>query len=253
MGIYRDIEAVLFDFLGTLVCFERLTVEESVEAVLESLSGDGCSLDYDAFYPVYSESTKRHWNSREGDKETYNKYWIADALKEMGIDADPEEPMITRAVAAYFEPFHRVMKPMPGALETLRALQGRYRLGLVSNFTYSPTVVRALDELGMSPFMETVVISADLGLRKPSGVIFRKAMENMGLKDPGKVIFVGDDVDADIVGAIRSGMEPVLISYTLRDDYRSRLSNALNALGDGQAGEVREIRLPLELLKLLDQ
>lgn len=252
MGKYEDIEAVLFDFLGTLVCFERLTREESVDSVLESLRKDGCRLDYDQFESVYKETTERHWSSRRGYEETYNKYWIADSLRVLGVEADPDGPMITRAVEAYFEPFHNVMKPLPGALETLDALKSRYRLGLVSNFTYSPTVTRALEELGMNRYFETVVISADLGLRKPSSVLFDKAMADLRLNEPGKVIFVGDDVDADIVGALQSGMIPILISYTLRDDYRARLSSALTALGDGHATEVEEIKVPLELLKLLN-
>lgn len=252
MGEHRGIEGVLFDFLGTLVCFERLTVEESLFSVLESLRRDGCPLDYHEFQPVYRESTQRHWNSRRNYEETYNKYWIADALKEMGVEMDPEGPIITRAVEAYFEPFHQVMKLMPGALETLEKLEGKYRLGLVSNFTHSPTVTRALDELGLSRYLQTVVISADVGVRKPSPVVFKKAMEKLGLSDPGKVLFVGDDVDADIIGAIEVGMVPVLISYTLKDDYRTRLKLALKALGDGYAREVREIRLPLELFDLLD-
>lgn len=253
MGNYRDIEAVLFDFLGTLVYFERLTMEESIASVLESLKADGCELDYDTFHPVYRESTQKHWGSRRGDEETYNKYWLADALEALGIEADPEGAMITRAVEAYFEPFHEVMKPMPGSLETLEALKDRYHLGLVSNFTYSPTVTRALDELGMSSYFETVVISADLGLRKPSPVIFEKAMTDMGLNEPGKALFVGDDVDADIMGALKSGMVPILISFTLKDNYRERLSSALDGLGDGFAKNVEEIRLPLELLELLDE
>jgi putative hydrolase of the HAD superfamily len=252
MGENHNVEAVLFDFLGTLVCFERLTAEESIASVLESLRKDGCALDYEIFHPVYKESTERHWSSRRGYEETYNKYWITDALKALGIQADPEQAMITRAVEAYFEPFHQVMKPMPGALETLEALKGRYRLGLISNFTYSPTVVRALDELNMSQYLETVVVSADVGIRKPSPVIFQKAMTNLRLSEPGEVIFVGDDVDADIMGALRFGMIPILISYTLKDDYRARLAGALNAMEDGMARDVREIRLPPELLELPD-
>jgi HAD superfamily hydrolase (TIGR01549 family) len=227
-------------------------MEESIASVLESLREDGCELDYDVFQPAYRKSTEKHWSSRRGDEETYNKYWLADALDALGIEADPEGDMITRAVEAYFEPFHEVMKPMPGALETLEKLKGRYRLGLISNFTYSPTVTRALDELGLSPYFETVVISADLGIRKPSPVIFDKAMADMGLNEPEKAMFVGDDVDADIMGALKSGMLPVLISFTLRDNYQERLSLALEALGDGVARDVEEIRLPLELLDLLD-
>lgn len=252
MGKYGDVEAVLFDFLGTLVCFERLTREESVASVLESLRKDGCRLDDGQFEPAYNEATEKRWSSRRGYEETYNKYWIADSLRALGIEADPDGPMITRAVEAYFEPFHNVMKPLPGALETLDALKSRYRLGLVSNFTYSPTVTRALQELGMSRYFGTVVISADLGLRKPSAVLFEKAMADLQLSEPGKAIFVGDDVDADILGALKSGMIPILISYTLRDDYRARLSSALTALGDGHATEVEEIKVPLELLKLLN-
>jgi HAD superfamily hydrolase (TIGR01549 family) len=253
MGKYDDIEAVFFDFLGTLIYFERLTVEESIKSILDSLKNDGLPFDYDTFYPPYKDTTQRYWDSRRGDEELYNKFWIADTLKALDVEVDPNGPVISRAVEAYFEPFHQVMKPIPGALETLKALIGRYRVGLISNFTYSPTVVRALTETGLDSYMETVVISADLGLRKPNPMIFRTAMQNLELTDPAKILFVGDDVDADIMGAVKAGMAPMLISYTLQDDYRTRLSRALESLGDGYPKEVDEIRLPIELLNLLGE
>lgn len=248
----NDLVAVLFDFLGTLAYIDGLAPDESIKAVLESLKRDGYPLAYDVFFPVYRESTLRHWKSRRGHEETYNKYWITDALKILGIEADPDGAMITRAVEAYFEPFHRNMRPLPGALETLRVLKERYRLGLISNFTHSPTIIGALDQLGMSPYFESVVISAEIGLRKPSSIIFEKAMTDLGLEEPEKIIFVGDDIDADIIGALKIGMMPVLISYCLKDDYRTRLARALEEMGDGELREIKEIRLLEELLEFLE-
>ena len=80
-----------------------------------------------------------------------------------------------------------------------------------------------MDGLGLTPELETIVSSAEVGLHKPDPRIFELACERLGV-DPVEAAHVGDHHYADIVGAQAVGMLPVLIdrhaaSITWRQGY----------------------------------
>ena len=63
----------------------------------------------------------------------------------------------------------------------LGELQGRYKLALISNFDHPPHVHRLLDELALRPFFDAVVVSGDVGVKKPDPAIFTRRWSRPGL------------------------------------------------------------------------
>ena len=92
----------------------------------------------------------------------------------------------------------------PETLEVLRALSGRVRLGVVSNF--DGRLHRILSQLGLAQTFEHVVVSSEVGSDKPSPKIFTHALERFGV-EPSDVVFVGDSPEEDWAGAERAGMQ----------------------------------------------
>ncbi len=92
----------------------------------------------------------------------------------------------------------------PETLEVLRALSGRARLGVVSNF--DGRLHRILSQLGLAQTFEHVVVSSEVGADKPSPKIFANALERFGV-EPSDVVFVGDSPEEDWAGAERAGMQ----------------------------------------------
>lgn len=92
----------------------------------------------------------------------------------------------------------------PETLEVLRALSGRARLGVVSNF--DGRLHRILSQLGLAQTFEHVVVSSEVGADKPSPKIFTNALERFGV-EPSDVVFVGDSPEEDWAGAERAGMQ----------------------------------------------
>ena len=90
-------------------------------------------------------------------------------------------------------------------------LRQRYRLAVVSNFDYSPTCLMILERAGIAPLFETIVISDEVGWRKPHPDIFAEAFRRTGA-DPARTLFVGDRLDIDVVGAHRAGMDAAWLS-----------------------------------------
>ena len=93
------------------------------------------------------------------------------------------------------------LDPEPDISETLTALAAhQVRMGGVSNHPGSGAVLSwELQRHDLLRHFEFVISSADYGIRKPHGVIFRSAVSKLGLK-PSEVWYVGDSLENDILG-----------------------------------------------------
>jgi HAD superfamily hydrolase (TIGR01549 family) len=96
-------------------------------------------------------------------------------------------------------------------VDAVKRLAGRYRLGLISNFDDSQTGHEIMHDTGVRDLFEAVIISADVGLRKPNPLIFER-MLNMLRLDPAQILFVGDLAHHDVAGAKRVGMRAAWIN-----------------------------------------
>lgn len=96
----------------------------------------------------------------------------------------------------------------PDTLPTLAALQDKgMRVGVVSDtgFDLRP----ALDRLGLSPYLHTLVMSFEYGTCKPAAQVFRTACDQLGV-DPARTLMVGDNPLTD-AGAVTAGMCVLLL------------------------------------------
>jgi putative hydrolase of the HAD superfamily len=98
----------------------------------------------------------------------------------------------------------------PDSAPALRALRADgWTLVVVSNWDFS--LHQRLAETGLAVLVDGAVASAELGAAKPDGAIFARALELAGA-DAGEAWHVGDDVAADVEGALAAGIRPVLIA-----------------------------------------
>src|SRR5204863_4168 len=65
-------------------------------------------------------------------------------------------------------------------------------------------------ETGLAPLLDGAVASAEIGAAKPDPAIFAAALEIAGV-GPAEACHVGDTPDADVAGALRAGVRPVLL------------------------------------------
>jgi putative hydrolase of the HAD superfamily len=129
----------------------------------------------------------------------------------------------------------------PDVIPALDAMQASgLRLGVVSNWSWAaPELLQTLE---LARHFEIMSISARVGYQKPHPVIFEHALDLLDVS-AGEAIHVGDDPEADVVGARRVGIEPVLI------DRKGRPHPPLGS--DAEHDPVPVIADLLELLDLL--
>ena len=221
------VKGIGFDLFGTLVLQERFSFDQCMDALFTSLQTSGFALEKETFVPTYRQVNRRFMDQATVDgRETHNRLWVAGALSALGHAVSPSDACVEQAIEAYFEPFVRSCQLIPGTYDMLDSLAGRYRLGLVSNFTHPPAVEQILARVGLERFFDGIIISGRLGVRKPHPAIFLELSRLLALP-PDEIAFVGDELQADIVGAQKAGMRTVWMTYRQRLERPSPLGQFL--------------------------
>ncbi|MBE6006815.1 MAG: HAD family hydrolase [Sarcina sp.] len=108
--------------------------------------------------------------------------------------------------AAYWDTFMDLIAPYPGICDALDWLrQNEYRTGIGTNMTVDYQL-KKLEKLGLIDAFDFVVISEETGKEKPSGGFFDRCARKAGCR-PDECLFIGDDHQKDVEGALQAGMQ----------------------------------------------
>ena len=209
------LEAVLFDGGDTLVAWrwdERL-LGAGHDAGLRALDRQPSPELTARFRAGYLPSLTA---SEELDEVDYAAL-MRRLLGELGIEVDEEE--LDRFLAAEHEAWAPARRVGAGILELLDALRERgLRLGLVSNAFDPGWLVRGdLAGWGLAERLDAVVLSSEVGKRKPHPAPFERALVELGVA-PSRALFVGDSLYHDVKGASAVGMATVQAVWFRTDD-----------------------------------
>jgi len=221
------VKAIGFDFFNTLITIDPGAMSEAFDRLFNSLQGNGISPEKDIFRKIYRESAMGFMAATKVDgRETHNRFWISAALGVLGLKIPPEDDRIARAVEDYFSAFYDYCRLIPGTKEMLANLKGKYRLGLLSNFTHAPAALRLLEMNGLNIFFDPILISGAIGYRKPHPLVFGRLVDDLAVDKEG-ILYVGDDPEPDIFGASQAGLRPVWMTYV--HDHHVPISAGLGA------------------------
>ena len=95
---------------------------------------------------------------------------------------------------------------LDGITPVLEDLRRDFRLGIIAN--QHPPVAQAVENYGIRPLFDVVVISEEVNLFKPDPAIFQYGLDAAGV-DASHALFVGDRPDNDIRPAKSLGMKTV--------------------------------------------
>ncbi len=113
------------------------------------------------------------------------------------------------------ESFLRHVHVDPEVGAAVRHLAGRMRLGVLSNYLLAAPIHGVLRQAGMHGLFDRVIVSREVGFAKPHPRCFQAIVE--ALSPPrGRTVYVGDDFEADVLGATRAGLLAVW-TWALRE------------------------------------
>ena len=215
------IQAVFFDFMGTLARF----VPEQEDLLVAAAAAHGLALTQTAARRGFA-AVAEWWNLQLARKPLHNRtpaerdalYMAFDqrVLEGAGIVLSPEDA---------FEVFREVLARSGSselalyedALPCIHELAARgMTTGVVSNM--GRELPETLEQLGVSVAAGLVVSSGEVGFSKPDAQIFQIAAARAGVA-PAAVLYVGDQYQNDVVGARGAGTAAVLLDrYGLQSE-----------------------------------
>lgn len=221
------IENYLFDLYGTLV---DIRTDESMPSLWRRmalvLSLQGAAYDPEelqiAYHTAVQTEIDRCWTKTPSVPREHIEPDILRAFASLyvqkGVVAGHDR-LIDAAI--FFRAASMLhLRLYPRAQQVLRALRQRGRgVYLLSNAQAAFTEPE-LQSLGLTPLFDGIVLSSDAGVKKPDEAIFHHIFAKYHLR-PDTCLMVGNDEEADMLGASRVGMAGVYI-HTKQSPERRR-------------------------------
>lgn len=192
-------KAIFLDAAGTLIYLPRPVGAHYAKVAARF----GIMLDADALDRAFREAWKAApaRPAQDTPRADDDKGWwhtlvddvLARVLTTEQAAAFDGDGFFEAAYAHFAEP--GVWQAYPDVHMTLERLRSQgYRLAVISNF--DRRLYAVLDELGLLPFFEAVIISSEVGADKPDPRIFERALRTLGVA-PAEAWHVGDDPKRD--------------------------------------------------------
>jgi len=202
------IKAIIFDFVQTLGDSAEgyKTAEKNAQKKLFAKLG----LDsWDKYMDLYREERKQHFLRSDFSRKNV---WIK-LCEHFNLPVD--KGFLDELENEYWEIVKNSMKLFPEALDVIKKLKSRYKLGMVSN-SQKDGSTKALENdeyKKLEKLFDAVVIAGEGTIpAKPDPTPFKMVLEKLGVK-PEETIFVGDDFRVDIEGSKNVGMTPVWLKH----------------------------------------
>ena len=214
------IKALLFDYIGTLVQPRNYSMETSKVKLFNALCEAGLDADVNEFMEAYTKTHEKYRIVRYGQlREVTNAVWVSEALCNVRCNVGLDDSRLKAGLNVFFHDFIDTLELRPCAEKLLKKASENFKVGLVSNFTYSPAIYASLRKLRINGYFNAVIVSEDVGWRKPHRTVFTKALKMLHVK-PEEAVFVGDSPKEDMEGAKNVGMRTVFVCSgfnTLKD------------------------------------
>ena len=206
------IETYIFDLYGTLVDIhtdESMPVLWRRMALLLSLQGASYAPEElkRVYHLAVEEQIERRAAQLPGIRKDYVEPDILLVFKSLytkkGVAVSNDT---VQDVALFFRTLSlRHLAVYPGAVSVLRTLRARGKgVYLLSNAQAAFTITE-LRKLGLLPLFDGIVISSDVGTKKPDRAIFEHILSQYSLR-PETCLMIGNDGEADMQGAASVGM-----------------------------------------------
>lgn len=200
------ITTVLFDLGGTLhsVIKKEDSMRRFAERLIRRLSDYGILLDTTperlALSLHENAETYKHLSEQTRTELPAAQIWNDHYLREFHIGTERLAP-IAEELSFLYDYDRLTLMRKPHLKETIEALHGMgFRMGVVSNIISTSLVPHMLNEYGIAQYMECIVMSSEVGFRKPDPRIFDIALQKMGVT-AAETAYVGDTISRDVLGA----------------------------------------------------
>jgi putative hydrolase of the HAD superfamily len=205
-------EHLFFDLDHTIWDFETNSKEAMLDVYnINQLSEKGVP-DFDAFFEKYSYHNHRLWDKYskgqlKQEELRWKRMWLS--LLEFKI---ADEALSRKMGASFLEILPNKNKLFPYTIEILSYLKNKgYQMHLITN-GFEKVQFNKIEKSNISSYFIEVITSEGSNSLKPNKEIFEHALEKSGASID-KSIMIGDNIEADIIGAMNIGMDTIFVNH----------------------------------------
>jgi len=199
--IFFDLDQTLWDFdtnsdLAFKQCFENQNI----------------TLDLDVFLEKYAPINEAYWkrysvNEISKEQLKYGRFKETFDLLNYEIDDNSIEYLSDKylEILPDFKHLHH------GTIEILDYLFPNFKLHIITN-GFNEVSFRKIENSGIGKYFDQIITSENAGAKKPDAQVFQYAL-NLAKATPHDSIMIGDNIDADVKGALAAGMTAIYYNY----------------------------------------
>ncbi|WP_027126020.1 YjjG family noncanonical pyrimidine nucleotidase [Gelidibacter mesophilus] len=208
--VFFDLDHTLWDFdKNSALTFDKIFKIHNVD------------LSLDVFLQVYEPVNLKYWKLYRHDKidQMELRYGrLRDTFNE--IDYRIDDQLIHSLSLDYIAHLSSFNHLFDGTLELLQYLQPKYQLHIITN-GFEEAQLRKMNASQITSYFKTITNAEVAGVKKPNPIIFDYAL-NIANAHPKESIMIGDNYEADILGALHVGYDAIFFNYR-NDDTESNV------------------------------
>lgn len=199
--IFFDLDHTLWDFdKNSALTFEKIFRLNQVD------------IPIDFFLKKYEPINLSYWKlyrEEKIDKASLRYGRLFDAFE--AIQVKVQDDLIHQLSEDYITHLSSYNYLFDGAIELLKYLEPRYNLHIITN-GFQEVQNGKLEKSKIHNFFKTVTNSEMVGVKKPNPLIFNHALE-LASTTKHQSIMIGDNYEADILGALNMGLDAICFNY----------------------------------------
>ena len=198
--IFFDLDHTLWDFeTNSNLTFQKIFKECHVDLSVEK------------FMVHYTPINHQYWKMYRENKieqEELRYYRLKDTFQAVDIDASDE--LVNLLSERYILNLSNQTALLPYTKEILTYLKGKYELHIITN-GFNQIQYKKLRNSAIDNYFKTVTTAEEVTYKKPHPKVFYHAL-NKAQADKKESLMIGDNLEADIIGAVQIGMQAIHLS-----------------------------------------
>jgi len=202
--LFIDLDKTLWDFdANALITLNEMY--KTYHLKNKGIPSFDCFLTY---YKAYNHTLWDQYKNGEIDKEFLSFERFNGSLKNFSIN---DTELAKTMAREYIRISPTKTKLYPNAIEVVEDLSRKYQLHILTN-GFSEVQFVKVKNSGLAPFFKTIITSEMAGFQKPNSRIFQFALNKTSARKE-ETLMIGDDLEADILGAQKAGIDQIYVNF----------------------------------------
>ncbi|WP_203258051.1 YjjG family noncanonical pyrimidine nucleotidase [Hyunsoonleella ulvae] len=198
--VFFDLDHTLWNFeKNSALTFKKIFEINNIEVALNDFLEHYIPINF-KYWKLYREERIQ--------KDELRLARLNETFKLLNVSV--EEKMIHQLSEDYIKHLSTFNFLIEDTINILEYLKPNYRLHIITN-GFSEVQHKKMDRSKIIHYFETITNSEIAGVKKPNPKIFNFAL-NLAKTESGRSIMIGDNLEADVEGALNMGMDAIFFN-----------------------------------------